>query len=127
MHSLVVAALEKWAQWELLRAATDIGIDQTPFNFIVQREGAPIHFLPQPFNLLHCFPMNPSVQMMEDDLAVDDSSFTERAFAEASAFSFVDCGFIWHFTIVIRRRELVMSETWNRVKSNYEHPTPRLL
>jgi hypothetical protein len=112
-------AVAHWTQWDKVMTSGNFGTDQTPLNFVVRRENEPIHFLPRPFNLINCFPMDATLSALDQSANPDRALFAEKAFARPRAFHFVEYGYIWHFTNVIALRSLVMRETWRRVRHNY--------
>lgn len=96
--------------------AGDFGTDQTPLNFVVHAQREPISFLPKEYNFLHCYgrtedgPFRPTVRL---GLAEQSRALAERA------FRFIELGYVWHFTNVVRSRTAVMRETWHRVERHY--------
>lgn len=115
--------------WAVVCAADSVYApdDQTPLNFIVQREGVTIRLLPDPFNLLHCFPMTPTLEKIEQ-LAFDTpagptqpelGSFVAEAFSRPNSLDFVEQGYVWHFTNVVAMRCAAMEATWKRIRHHY--------
>lgn len=120
----IVSAFLNYAvtNWPDLNAAIKEGrngTDQTPFNFIVKREGEPVCCLPRPFNLLHCFPLEGELIDMELSPEPDAAVFIEKAFARPWTLNFVAHAYVWHFTNVVAMRSAVMRETWLRVRRYY--------
>lgn len=111
--------LRHWTKLDAMMSFGDLGTDQTPLNFVLRREGEPVHLLPDAFNLLHCFPMDPALNAIEFSPAPDPILFSLRAFSRPGAFEFFKRGYIWHFSNVVALRSLVMREAWRRVSHNY--------
>ena len=109
----------RWPELNAVMLSGNFGTDQTPLNLVLRREREPVHFLPPPFNLLHCFPMDSLLWSIEYSPMPDTSLFAEKAFSRPCAFEFVDLGYIWHFSSVSVLRSLVMREAWRRVRDHY--------
>jgi hypothetical protein len=112
-------ASENWEQIVSVHCSGQFGTDQTPLNFMIRREKEPVCALPPPFNTIGCFPMDSFLRSMEMSPTVDWASFASTAFSRPHTFDFIEYGYIWHFTSVVRCRQLVMGETWRRVREHY--------
>ena len=119
IRAFVTFAARRWPELNSLILSGKLGTDQTPLNFMLRRENVPVHFLPRPFNFVHCFPMDPILMSIEMSRVPDENVFAEKAFSRPWTFEFVELGYIWHFNNVIALRRLVMQETWRRVRHNY--------
>ena len=95
------------------------GDDQTPFNFLVKRFGFRINFLDPRFNMIHCVPNSQELFALENqgqsvivpgDTPVD---------LPPSQLDFIEMGYIWHFTNVVRTKSLVMAKTWSYIRGAY--------
>ena len=120
----VIRALLDYAatNWPALKASIgdgNWGTDQTLLNFIVRRENEPVSYLPHPFNLVNCFPMEGELLDMERTPPSDLALFSDKAFSRSWAFNFVGLGCVWHFTNVVNLRSVVMRETWLRTRHKY--------
>ena len=74
------------------------GHDQTPVNYIVRNEKVEMNLLDKTFNMTH---------LQRKEVLQD--------------FMFIECGYVWHFNGFDKaHREPLMSQTWDRIKSNYE-------
>jgi hypothetical protein len=111
---------ERWTRIDAIQRSGDYGTDQTPLNFVVSATKEPVNFLPPAFNVLHCFPMNHLLRVLERQTNPDWEFFADHAFSRPNAFDFVERGFIWHFTNVIQSRRFVMGETWRRFRFHYK-------
>ena len=72
-----------WPELEAVMLSGNFGTDQTPLNFMLRREKEPVHFLPRPFNLLNCFPMDSELDSIEHSPSPDFAQFAEKAFRQA--------------------------------------------
>jgi hypothetical protein len=96
----------------------DYGSDQTPLNLMARRLGETVRILPPPFNALHCVPMELAWRV--DQLAEgNDPETVARILSRSGPFTFVDYGYVWHFSNVSAARAAVMRETWERVARHY--------
>ncbi len=108
-----------WPELEAVMLSGNFGTDQTPLNFMLRREQEPVHFLPRPFNLLNCFPMDSELDSIEHDPSPDFAQFAEKAFGRPWSFMFIEAGYVWHFSNIVAARSIVMREAWRRVRANY--------
>jgi hypothetical protein len=106
---------------------TSAADDQTLLNYVVRASGIPVRLLPDPYNLLHCFPVTGEAEQWElralqsgltPSLAAQHS-FASHAFSGPDVFDFINQGYVWHFTSVVAMRSAVMRETWRRVQDRY--------
>jgi hypothetical protein len=108
-------AADRWAEISEICASDDVGTDQPLLNLFLRAAGESVQALPTAFNMLHCVNINP----FEAVLAAYSEEEKQLIYSSDSLYDFVDLSWIWHFTNVVTERELVMSETWKRVRSNY--------
>jgi len=119
-REFAVFCADNWGRLSAVNGTGEFGTDQTPFNFFLRSRNQQICFLPAPYNLLHCFPMDHVLLKIERSSDPDWAAFTQLAFTRPKAFEFIELGYIWHFTNVYASRRLVMEETWRRVGQNYK-------
>jgi hypothetical protein len=119
IHAFLDFSARHWPELNAIILSGKFGTDQAPLNLILRRENERVHFLPRPFNFLHCFPMNSLLDAIEHSRVPDQKAFALEAFSRPWAFEFVELGYIWHFNNLIAMRSLVMRETWRRVQNNY--------
>lgn len=100
---------------------TDAGVDQTLLNFVVRAEDEPIRFLPPPFNLLSCVPLNSLIGAHLETARADSArqALFDRLLDAPDTFQFIDFSYVWHFTSTVATRREFMRETWRRVRAQY--------
>lgn len=120
IQEFLALVVQRWPEIQAIRIAAKAGTDQTLLNFMVRRSGQSVHYLPRPFNLVHCFPLSASLRPYETsspfsllDLPCDGVT------SIADNFDFIDIGYIWHFTNVGALRYLAMKATWHRIREHY--------
>jgi lipopolysaccharide biosynthesis glycosyltransferase len=82
------------------------GTDQTPLNYLARKNGWPVKYLPEAYNLLHFVPSRYDHPWLIDRFPLD---------------SFIRRGYIWHFNGLrksLNRR--IMQRTWTSIRHHYE-------
>ena len=119
LHAFLELVRTQWVDLQSIIAGANVGTDQTVLNFVVKREQEPVCFLPRAFNVTHCFPLDSVSSAMEHSAAPDGELFRARVSSGADSFQFLERGYVWHFTNVVRLRALAMQETWQRIRHRY--------
>jgi hypothetical protein len=109
----------RWPELRAIQQSSRVGADQTPLNFVVRREGQPVTFIPAPFNLVQCVPSSPVLWTLERGAVRDPDPLVKSLLSSPDTFNFINYGYIWHFTNVVKFRRHFMEETWRRVQAHY--------
>lgn len=107
----------RWPELDAVQKSDKVGADQTPLNLFVRGAGEHVEFLPAPFNLLGCPASGKLVEMERN--GHPDEDFVAVLRDNPDIFSFLEYGYVWHFTSLVTARRVVMSETWRLVAHNY--------
>ena len=125
-HAHVLTALidfyeEHRRALEVIQQGSDVGIDQTLLNFIVQQKQVPVRLLPLPFNLVDCLALPFTVRYQFDapELAAQRPALLSRILKVPETFDFIEQSHVWHFTSPVSVRADFMRETWHRVRARY--------
>jgi len=119
IHAFTEFTARQWPTLEPVIRSSNVGTDQTPMNFAVRLANEPVFGLPRPFNYLNCIPMDDELMRMEGSAEPDPGKLAAKLEARPRTLNFIDLGYVWHFTNVLRLRPLIMRETWRRVRHNY--------
>jgi hypothetical protein len=119
MKSFVEFVSGRWPEIQSVIQASDVGTDQPMLNYYLRSVGESVHFLPRPFNLQQCLNVGPAAIGFDSALAHSPPEDIVQVLSLSWLFDFVDLGYVWHFTNVLESREMVMKETWRRIRHNY--------
>lgn len=108
-----------WRELRAMHASGRVSVDQTLFNFIAKRQREAITLMPPPFNLVGCVSMNPLLWACENGSSTDEASLAKAIASNPQTFDFIDYGYIWHFTNVVKIRRVVMEQVWRRICGHY--------
>lgn len=113
--------VENFPRLKAIFHESNVGTDQTPLNFMVRRDRKKVCYLHLAFNFLSCFwwPDEAARMAFEETANPDWRRFDAELLASAKPFSFINWGYIWHFSNTLAARERVMAETWRRVRHHY--------
>jgi hypothetical protein len=108
-------------QLEAIQQQSDVGIDQTLLNFVVQQRRAPLRLLPMPFNLIDCLalPLTLRLQFDAPQSPEQRQALLARILKVPETFDFIDQSYVWHFTSPVSVRAEFMRETWLRLREHY--------
>jgi hypothetical protein len=108
-----------WRELRTLHADGRLSVDQTLVNFMAKRQREAITFMPPPFNLIRCVSMTPLLWACENGTSTDEAALAKAIASNPPTFDFIDYGYIWHFTNVVKIRRVVMEEVWRRICGHY--------
>ncbi len=112
-------ALNHQAELRAIQTSGNFGSDQTPLNYVVQREREPLKLLSRHFNLSHSGGAVGSVLAHASAASQLSEEFVNQAFLAPGALDFIDAGYVWHFNAAYRFRQTIMQKTWERVRTKY--------
>jgi hypothetical protein len=119
MRDFVEFLAHRWPEIDNVIQAADVGTDQVLLNYFLRLRNTPVHFIPQPFNFLHCVNIGPAVTKFDSVLAQSPAEDAKEVLALSWLLDFIDLAYVWHFTNVLESREILMGETWRRVGHHY--------
>ena len=118
-HALLTFALENRSVLDPIFRSWQVGDDQTPLNFLATRHGHTMNFLDARFNMIHCVPITQELMWLETHGTTPTVPEDTILDLPLSQLDFVEMGYIWHFTNVVRTKSLVMAKTWEYISAAY--------
>ena len=118
-RALIAFVLEHKRALQPIFHSWQAGDDQTPFNFLVKRLGIRVRYLDARFNMIHCVPISQELLLLESGTVPALPAELDAELAP-SQLDFIEMGYVWHFTNVIRTRALVIAKVWSLIRAAYD-------